>query len=477
MCNVCAECIGEMYLREHITRDGVVDRCNFCQSDENPTIELDGLGERVHEVIDKYFYLTPSEAEGYEYYLAREGLWERDGYPVDDLLQDLVGVEPEISSMIHEWLSDKYDAWGKDALCEDQPYDSDAQYAEKEIDTLDFLESWSFFKHNIRAKSRFFNQHAKEVLDTIFQNLGILVTGSGESVIQEFPVDDPASDIYRARIALTFKEREEIILGLPKSLGAPPHKHAISGRMNAGGISMFYGAKDVETCITEVRAPVGSSVVVGKFQPLRSINILDLNRLQSIDVTGSYFDPNHITEVSRANFLEHLVVELSSPVLPGSEEREYLSTQVVAEYLAQLDDLNLDGVMFKSSQMADDGQNIVLFNHASDIEKYELPKGAKVNVSFCNGDPDDYDPTITVCETVPPIDDQPQPESEEPCSFSVAMFDELELHDLDKESLSDPTLRLDLESVKVHEVQGVKYKSLAVDVGRHRMEKNERTDF
>ena len=33
--------------------------------------------------------------------------------------------------------------------------------------------------------------------------------------------------------------------------------------MNAAGISMFYGAVDVDTWIAEIRAPIGSFVVVG----------------------------------------------------------------------------------------------------------------------------------------------------------------------------------------------------------------------
>ena len=200
--------------------------------------------------------------------------------------------------------------------------------------------------------------------------------------------------------------------------------------------------------------------------------ILD-NRLQKVYVAGSCFDPNHIGELSRASFLKRLVVELSSPVLPGSEEREYLSTQFVAEYLAQLDDLNLDGVMFKSSQVAGDGQNVVLFNHACGLEPYELPKGTEVDVSFGWGPPDDYDSTITIWESMPPEEEQKV--GGEPLIFSSSMLHGEVLSGIDDEEdyLKEAVLRLDLESVKVHEIKSVKYKCVSIDVHRHRSEKKE----
>lgn len=471
---VCHECIGEEFLKDEVFKVGNIAQCSFC-GDEAESIALDELSEQVHEIIENYFYQTPSEPEGYEYMLAKEGLWDRDGYPVGDVICDIALVEAGIGEAILEHLSYIYDATGKDALFEEQPYDSDAQYAEKEIDTLELSESWSSFKSDIRSKSRYFNLYAKNVLDQIFQNLDTLVTGDDASVILDMPVNDPNRVIYRARVALSSDQLEKIILGLPKSLGGPPHKHAKSGRMNASGISVFYGALDVDTCITEVRAPVGSSVVVGEFHPVRPLRILDLNRLQKVYVKGSYFDPNHIVELSRAGFLERLVNELSSPVLPGSEEREYLPTQVVAEYWAQLDGLNLDGVMFKSSQVSGNGQNIVLFNGASGIESYELPKGTEVNVSFDIGDPDDDDPTITVWESVPSEEKGAQPEA--PSFFPPPMPYDFELSELAEDYPVESTLKLELESVKVHEVQGVKYKCMQVDVQRHRMEKRKYDKF
>ncbi|MCJ7541599.1 MAG: RES family NAD+ phosphorylase, partial [Desulfobacterales bacterium] len=120
-----------------------------------------------------------------------------------------------------------------------------------------------------------------------------------------------------------------------KELSAPPAMAAKHGRMNAAGISVFYGATDAETCIAEVRPPIGSHVVVGRFKIIQNIRLLDLNILSEIYATGSYFDQEFKRRKGHAAFLQRLVGELTKPVMPNKETLGYLPTQIVAEYLAE----------------------------------------------------------------------------------------------------------------------------------------------
>ena len=172
--------------------------------------------------------------------------------------------------------------------------------------------------------------------------------------------------------------------------------------MNASGISVFYGATDAETCIAEVRPPVGSHVIVGKFQFLRNIRLLDLNILSEIYVKGSYFDPDFRARKGHAAFLQHLVGELTKPVMPEEETFEYLPTQVVAEYLAEKIEPNLDGIIFGSSQAQNKEQNIILFHNSCAVEPYIMPTGATVSVNYGWSTDDDYDDSITVFEEYTP---------------------------------------------------------------------------
>jgi hypothetical protein len=473
MSKVCAGCIGEEFLHEQIMQDGVVGHCDFCQSKGNPTIDLDDLAEQVHSVLEEHFIMTSPDPEGVDLLLAKEGLWEQPGEPVTYAIMNLIDSTEELAEAVRDYLSEQYDPWGKDAMIDPCPYASDSQYEERAIDTYEFQESWASFKQEILSRSRFFNQAAKSALEHLFQGVTQLVTHDGEPVVR---VLGPADSIFRARLAKSNDALEEILKATPGSLGAPPGRYASAGRMNAEGISVFYGATDIHTCIAEIRAPVGGYVVIGRFAPLRELRLLDLTRLGKVFLQGSLFDSVHTESLSRVHFLKQLEAELSQPVMPGSESRDYLPTQVVAEYLATHPDMELDGVMFASSQIAleegegtdtqeQQGKNVVLFSHACGLERYDVPDGTEIEVHRYHGDPDDPDHSIWIWETVP---DTPETEDSAPASDTVFdLWNPVHTSAL-PEDLGDPSIRLDMESIEVRRIKGVTYQTFSFDVSRHR---------
>ncbi len=260
--------------------------------------------------------------------------------------------------------------------------------------------------------------------------------------------------------------------------------------MNAPGIPVFYGALDEDTCVAEARAPVGSHVVVAKFEVLRPLQLLDFDSLTKIYVERSHFDPTYALHVGRASFLRRLVREMSRPIMPGEEAFEYLVTQIVAEYLAHKVKPRLDGIIFRSSQTDGAGRNVVLFNHACGVKPYdlpreavltfsELPKGTKLTFFSHLGDEDDADYAvrdIVVSETVPPDTSDKVSPVKTPESFSdildispfMPKWDE---EDIEPPAYRDPTLRLDVESVVVLDIKGVQYNSKRRKVRRHRSTK------
>ena len=64
------------------------------------------------------------------------------------------------------------------------------------------------------------------------------------------------------------------------------------------------------------------------------MRLLDFDVLSEVYVEGSYFDLDYKAHTRRAAFLKRLVHEISRPVMPQDETREYVATQVVAEFLA-----------------------------------------------------------------------------------------------------------------------------------------------
>src|SRR3546814_18397803 len=73
----------------------------------------------------------------------------------------------------------------------------------------------------------------------------------------------------------------------------------------------------------------------------------------------------------RRDFLRALCEKMVAPVMPEHQDRNYLITQVVADYLAMHPRVSIDGIIYPSAQRKDgdsnesNGENGVLFNKAA----------------------------------------------------------------------------------------------------------------
>jgi RES domain len=239
--------------------------------------------------------------------------------------------------------------------------------------------------------------------------------------------------------------------------------------MNAAGISVFYGALDLDTCVAEMRAPVGGSVVAGRFEVIRSVRLLDMDALAQVYIKGSHFDPQFGVQRARAAFLSCLVQMISRPVMPNDETFEYLPTQVIAEYLATKVTSPVDGILFRSSRTGGGSRNIILFNHACSAEQDDTPPGTTFDVIMGSGPEDDPDPTVMVWEKLPPPEPPP-----EPVGLFGTLTHSVRRPPVDREPdegwLPDraPTLRLDPTSVFVLRVKSIQYECEQARVFRSR---------
>src|SRR5207244_1470845 len=146
------------------------------------------------------------------------------------------------------------------------------------------------------------------------------------------------------------------------------------GRMNSAGIPVFYGGFSEDVCVAEVRPHVGGIVVTGQFHVTRPLQLLDLTMLDEHGFAGSMFRADYYSRVTKRLFLRSFHNLISRPVQPHEEALEYVPTQAVAEYIANV--LGLDGIIYASAQTntrdEDDDtptdratQNVALFNRAS----------------------------------------------------------------------------------------------------------------
>lgn len=281
--------------------------------------------------------------------------------------------------------------------------------------------------------------------------------------------------IYRARV---FQSDEKLIAALCRpdmQLGSPPADLANHGRMNARGISVFYGANDPKVAIAEVRPPVGSQVAVARFEIVRPLRLLDLTALSIVDESGSVFDLGLAGRMERAMFLRSLSQRITRPVMPDDEVFEYLPTQAVADFLATEKDPPLDGILYPSVQAAGDVLNVVLFQKAARVSTIEVPSGTEIEASTGEMYDEGWEPRYTVVERVPPQQAKKEDEKDDLWP-DLASFTEAPWTSSDMD-LRESALRIDLESIKVHIVQRVMFETDEFDVTRHRWEKRENADF
>ena len=396
--------------------------------------------------------------------------------PYADVIVDIAKVSDDIANDTAELLSSWYGDYRTIKHGGIDPYDSEAQYEESNIDDENFRRSWRNFRNGIQSRSRFFSPNAEEILNGIFGDLTTLKADGDKPAIVEIGPDDTDRFVWRARTAYSSKEFEAIIEWPTCEIGPPPSKLTPGGRMNAQGIPVFYGALDAETCISEVRPPVGSYVAVAKFEFIRPVRLLDLDVLANVDVTGSFYDSDFNVRLTRARFLSHLVSEISRPVMPQDEAFEYLATQVVAEYLANKVNPRIDGVIFRSSQTGGNGRNVVLFNHACEVEPYNPPTKTKVAVNVVvsadEDDQGDEDFAVTVLETV-----HPDSHDKEPPARPTSAFGPIRLAFEDESpSYGEPTLRMDLDSIAVLSIKSVDHNYATHPVKRYRYTANPTND-
>ena len=467
---VCYACIGDPFLSNEVKEEEVQATCSYCE-EWREAMTLEHFVDRTHEMFQCHFKLTPSEPDGFEYTRIQAGLsfWYREGSPVRDIVGEVAEVCDEIADEVAELLSIWYGGYQVIKDGGEDPYDTEAQYEEREPDDWSFRDTWTAFREEIETHTRFFSPNAEDMLHEIFGDLTTLKARDGRPIIREIGPNDEDRFVWRARTAQSNEALRAILQSPILAMGAPPSSLAKSGRMNAQGVSVFYGAMDESTCVAEVRPPVGSHVATAKFELLRCVRLLDLDAMANVDVEGSYFDPTYAEHKTRMSFLRHLVGQMSRPVMPQDETSEYLATQVVAEYLANKQDPRFDGIIFHSSQTSGGGRNVVLFNHVCHVEPYDLPADAKVTIHCDPLDESgtrDEDGEISIFEAIPA-----NATDDERIVETVPKYGATRIFGREPHSRIEPTIRMDVDSLHVLHIDGVQYNHTYRPVNRLRYTK------
>lgn len=459
---LCSSCVEEEFLKAEIEQEGQVSTCSYC-GQIGPSYSLPKIAERIEGVIEEHFERTPEESDSWSHGLYD---WEREGDPVVSVISDLACIEEEPATDIQEYLEGKHAIHDKDHIGEECEFHSDSLYKESDINDREWWLQWGRFRRSLQEEARFFNREAAEHLETLFRGLDDLKTWNDRPMITMAGPRTKLRALYRARVFQSEAPLVEALRWPERHLGPPPASIAGAGRMNPRGISVFYGATAKPIAIAEVRPPVGSQVLVGRFTITRNLRLLDLTALKLVSESGSLFDPEFSRRLERAKFLRALSEHMTRPVMPDDEATDYLPTQAIADFLSTWSGLELDGILFPSVQAESQGKNVVLFHKAARVQDRKLPVGTEVEVQTYVGTSDGYEPDFAIWERVPKPEspEKPAPEIEQ-----QYLFNRSPILDLDRET-RPASLRLDINSLNVHTVKRVRFRTESLPVRHYRVD-------
>lgn len=405
------------------------------------------LAQRCDKVIED-FYSISSLTDAVTIYD-----YTPEGEDLVNLLENLLVTSGQAAQDLTELLNE---IWFDRSSCEHRYGEDDPWFVRTDASPQPLSEAWDRMELSLRSEARFVNPLATQTIEDIFGSILTDRTDDGRSVILEVGPTTSLHTLYRARVFQTIGALEAALAHPERHLGPPPPRVGQAGRMNAKGVSVFYGSTQPAIAIAEVRPPVGSHVVVAAFKISRPLRLLDMTKLASvkIDATLSVFDPATIEHSVRCRFLNQLESKLTMPVMPELVDEGYLTTQAIADYLATHPRLQLDGILFRSVQATgkptpSDVHNVILFNKASKVLHSDMSYADRVQVHLFDHDEDGirFEPHLWV-------EDHPANESEHsPWSRAT------------NESL--PALTLDRNTLEIHEIEGIKFATYAHTVELH----------
>lgn len=352
---VCSSHIDDYAIRLFIKRNGQNDKCDYCGK-RRVVVELESLMEFLTDAL-LHFYTDPAN---FMPYASAEGGYLGEVQGPWEMLESL-GLEIDHDELFDDVSNslDHTSAWSDEGVSR-----SDFKY-----------EGWTYFKNFIRHQSRY-----------LFSRLETFRLGdvkiSAEKFLQELASDirnqrmvttiKAGTPIYRCRQHSTSTEVQEA-----KDICSPPVEYAIyANRMSAAGISMFYGAFDLNTAQSEtlIRSDLSRPYfTLAEFGPLQDLQVIDLSKLPYV----SPFDQSRWELYDRIEFLNKFLEDFTKPIMrDGKEHVDYIPTQVVTEFLRdkfhRRNEHRIDGIIYPSSKNSRENACVLFMNHYESLKRLKL---------------------------------------------------------------------------------------------------------
>lgn len=347
---ICVDCMVSPALKNFVLSHGSMDQCDYCQKEEK-AVDDQVLLEHVERLF--YSVLVPFDELDNE---CKGSFWGGADLNISEIW-NILESQPATNSDVFEQKLIEHLVAEFVFECSGESRPALFTINDGELSENQFSLGWKDFLRSIGHSHRFFNKTAEDFLDELFHVLTDDFDLESKGVVA---VLDDKQSIYRARMA----DSEETIRAIKSApgaqLGPTPRHLATDQRMSPVGISVFYGAYDRDTCISEIRPLVGDTAISGEFRPTKSLKLIDLNKLPDCSISLDIYDDDFVQHAHAAGFFNQLVFEMSRPAR-RNVGNPYLSTQVIFEYMRVRFKDVADGILYRSVQQDQSGHCIALF--------------------------------------------------------------------------------------------------------------------
>lgn len=364
---ICTGCLSNKSLIKYVLEhhEKRLRECPICHQRNHYAISCEVFADYILSCFD-HNYSDLSERDGTDYDPDTDSFFYVDNDETVELtsIYEVLEENCVLNSSIIDYddRSEIYQKIIKSYASQRSIYSYLAETGWTHAQSNDLFFSWESFNYLVQNNNRFFefgNQSRENYLEKII------------SFLSEFENDVPAGTIlYRIRnansLSINIFDNLDLVL---KEIAPPPCKYTKSYRMSPRGISYTYVSSDIKTCLKECGVRKKNKVLIGKFSTKKSLRFLDLEMksLPYYDLFSGQFDRE---QQNIWRFIEAYTSEISRPVKPD-QDYEYLSTQVIAEYIRLQ---GYYGIAYSSSKT--NKTNYVFF-YGPDYYKYSdiKPKG------------------------------------------------------------------------------------------------------
>lgn len=339
--SVCANHFNEKAIKNFIRRTSDRGYCEYCYKNTS-VVSLEDLMIFLMEAVQG-FYTDPANFMSYN---GREGGYLGNVYDSSEILQEHFELEIDERVLFDDIF---------DSLDYSKGWANEMDYYESPSDIL--LYSWNYFKQVVKNRSRYFfgqvrdlnSEHYLIDSNNILKEIGKSIKKF--KLIKTIPA---GTKLYRCRQ----HKKGDVSVKSAKGMTSPPDEYAVNAnRMSPAGISMFYGAFEIETALAETldkNDAVMRFFTTAEFILKKELNIVDLSTLPNMP---SPFDQRRIKDHYRISFIKDFVKDLMAPIdRDGRVHIDYVPTQVITEYFRfpfsdkLRGSIRIDGIIYPSSK-------------------------------------------------------------------------------------------------------------------------------